>query len=155
MARITNIMLFEQPEVSTLAVRTRTKVQDLPVLIGKTYGSIAAYLEELGRYMAGVPFVAYHNMDMQDLDVEMGFPVAGKLAGKGDIRAGTIPAGLVVGCLHQGAYSGLQGTYEEMAKWIQEHGFKPTGLAYECYFNGPEHPEALLLTQIMMPVQRM
>lgn len=154
MPRITDIMLLEQPEVPTLAVRTRTRVQDLPLLIGKTYGSIAAYLGELGHHMAGIPFVAYHNMDMQDLDVELGFPVAQKLPGKGDIRSGAIPAGLNVACLYQGAYSGLQGPYGEMAAWIQERGFVASGVAYECYFNGPEVGENLLLTQIMMPVKK-
>ena len=120
MPRITDIMLLEQPEMPTLVVRTRTRIQDMPLLIGKTYGSIAAYLGELGHHMAGIPFVAYYNMDMQDLDVDLGFPVAGRLPGKGDIQAGTIPAGLMVTSLYQGAYSGLQGAYAEMAVWIQE-----------------------------------
>jgi len=154
MPRITDIILLEQPEVPTLAVRTRTRVQDLPALIGKTYGSIAAYLGELGHHMAGIPFVAYHNMDMQDLDVELGFPVASRLPGKGEIQPGAIPAGLMVTCLYQGAYSGLQGAYTEMAAWTQEHGCAASGVAYESYFNGPGFPENLLLTQIMMPVQK-
>jgi len=154
MPRITDIMLLEQPEVPTLVVRTRTRIQDMPGLIGKTYGSIAAYLGELGHHMAGIPFVAYYNMDMQDLDVELGFPVAGRLPGKGDIQAGTIPAGLMVTSLYQGAYSGLQGAYAEMAAWIQEHGCVPSGVAYECYFNGPGFAEELLLTQIAFPVSK-
>ena len=154
MPRITDIMLLEQPEVPTLVVRTRTRVQDMPLLIGKSYGRIAAYLGEIGRHMAGIPFVAYHNMDMQDLDVELGFPVAGRLPGKGDIQPGTIPAGLTVVCLYQGAYSGLQGAYAEMAAWIQEHGYVPSGVAYEFYFNGPEFSEQLLLTQIAFPVSK-
>jgi effector-binding domain-containing protein len=154
MPRITDFMLLEQPQVPTLVVRTRTRVQDMPLLIGKSYGTIAAYLRELGRHMAGIPFVAYHNMDMQDLDVELGFPVAASLPGKGDIQPGMIPAGLTVACIYQGAYSGLQSAYEEMAKWIQEHGYIPSGVAYECYYNGPEFSESLLLTQIAMPVTR-
>ena len=36
---------------------------------------IAQYLAEQSEQPAGAPFVAYYNMDMQNLDVEIGFPV--------------------------------------------------------------------------------
>jgi hypothetical protein len=44
-----------------------------------------AYLKELDEYLAYVPYVAYHNMDMQNLDIEIGFPVAKELESKNDI----------------------------------------------------------------------
>ena len=154
MPRITDIMLHEQKEMNTLVVRTRTTVQNLPKLIGGSYGKIAAYLGELQEVMADIPFVAYQNMDMQDLDVEIGFPVAKKLLAKGDIKAGIIPAGLMVSCMYQGAYGKMQSVYEEMTKWMQENGYAPSGAAYECYYNGPDYPENLLLTRIMMQVKR-
>lgn len=154
MARITDVILHEQKEMDTLVVRTTTNVQDLPMLIGRTYGSIAAYLAELHAVMADIPFVAYHNMDMQALDVELGFPVARRLAGRGEIQAGVIPAGLMVSCLYQGPYSGLEPVYAEMAKWIQDSSHVATGVVYECYYNGPEYPEPQRLTKIMMPVRK-
>jgi effector-binding domain-containing protein len=154
MPRVTDIALFEHKEMDTLVVRTTARVQDLPMLIGRTYGNLAAYLAELNELIADMPFVAYHNMDMQALDVELGFPVARKLPGKGEIQAGIIPGGPMVSCLFQGPYRELQTVYTEMAKWIQEKGHIPTGVAYECYCNGPEYPENQLLTKIMMPVQK-
>lgn len=76
MPRISNIEMLQKMVQPTLFIRTIAKVQDLPVLIGQSYGKMAAYLQEVGELLADVPYVAYHNMDMQNLDVEIGFPVA-------------------------------------------------------------------------------
>ena len=61
--------------------------------IGESYAKIAAYMGEKGVHPSGEPFVAYHNMDMQDLDVEIGFPIASPIPGKADIKSCSIPAG--------------------------------------------------------------
>jgi len=68
-------------------------LETMAQVLGKAYGAIAQYLGELGEQPAGPPFVAYYNMDMQALDVEIGFPVSRKLSGKGDIQASEIPGG--------------------------------------------------------------
>lgn len=151
---VTEIFLLDRPETHTLGIRTRTRVEDLPTLIGPSYGKIAAYLDELGTHMADIPFVAYHNMDMQNLDLEIGFPVAKALPGKEDIQAATIPGGLAVGCVYQGPYTGLREPYDELGQWIQANGYTPTGVAYEFYFNGPPTPEDKLLTLILFPVHK-
>lgn len=90
----------EQPVQPTLTIRTRTPVDALPQIVGQAFGAVAQYLAELGETPAGPPFAAYHNMDMQDLDAEFGFPVSRPLAGRGEIQPGEIPGGLVASCLH-------------------------------------------------------
>ncbi|WP_243671031.1 GyrI-like domain-containing protein [Methanoculleus chikugoensis] len=104
MPRVSNIELLQKREQPTLSIRTRAKVEDLPMLIGGGYGRMADYLKELGEHLSDVPYVAYHNMDMQNLDVEMGFPVPKVLPEKGDIRSGSIPEGKFVFCMYRGAY---------------------------------------------------
>ena len=81
----------EQSGQPTLSIRTRTPVQEIPDVLGKAYGAIAQYLETLQEQPAGPPFSVYYNMEMQDLDIEIGFPVSRKLAGKGDIQASETP----------------------------------------------------------------
>ncbi|MDN7013929.1 GyrI-like domain-containing protein [Methanoculleus sp. FWC-SCC3] len=152
MPRVSNIELLRKREQPTLSIRTRAKVEDLPVLIGEGYSRMADYLKELGELLSDVPYVAYHNMDMQDLDVEMGFPVSKILPEKGKIQSGSIPESNVVFCMHRGAYREMASTYEEMADWIEKNGLTPAGTAYEYYYNGPEYPESELLTMIVMPV---
>ncbi len=147
------IELIEQQIQPVLSVRTRTKLEDLPDLIGKSYQKIMDYLNELGEEAVGVPFTAYYNLDVQDLDVEMGFPVAKPLPGKGQIISGEIPGGRVVSSMHYGPYQEMEKHYAEITRWISDHGLEATGVAYEYYYNSPEDvPESELLTRIVIPV---
>lgn len=153
MPKISRIEMLKQREQPTLTIRTHTKVQDLPQLIGESYGKLGAYLQEMGELMSDIPFVAYHNMDMQNLDVEIGFPVAMPLPGKGEIKPSFIPEGKIVFCMYLGSYAEVGPVYEEMAKWITDKGLIPGETAYEYYYNDPEFPENQLLTKIIMTVK--
>ena len=152
MPRLTPITLLKRCVSSTLVVCTKTSVQNLPSLIGKCYGEIAAYLGEMGESPADIPFVAYH--DMQNLDVEIGFPVSSDLPGKGDIIQSCIPEGLSVFSVYMGPYSQMETVYSEMAEWISKNGFIPTGTVYEHYYDSPDFPESQYLTKIVMPVKK-
>ncbi|MHB8070540.1 MAG: GyrI-like domain-containing protein [Candidatus Cryosericum sp.] len=135
-----------QPAVS---IRTVTSVDRLPQEIGKAYGSIITYLTAKGEQPQGPAFVAYYNMDMQKLDVEMGFPVAKEVAGNGEILATYIPAGRRATCMYKGPYKDMAPTYEALTKWMSDNGHVPTGVAYEFYYNSPDQvPESELLTKI-------
>ena len=144
----------EQPPQPTLTIRTRTSVQNLPQLIGKSYGAIIQYLGQLSQYPAGAPFAAYYNMDMQNLDVELGFPVAKELPGKDEIKPGRIPGGKFGVVLHTGPYDKVGPAYEALAKFVAEKGYEATGVAYEVYLNDPMQtkPEDLK-TQVMFPLK--
>ncbi len=153
MPRISTIELIKTPEQPALSIRTRTPADKLPMVIGQAFGKLAAYLGALGVHPSGIPFVAFHNMDMADLDVEMGFPVAEPLPGREDIQYAPVPAGRRAFCMYQGAYSEMAPVYDEMAAWITANGYTPVGTAYEYYYNGPDVPEPQLLTQIVLPVK--
>jgi effector-binding domain-containing protein len=147
-----NCQLKEQPAQPALSVRTRAAVQDLPALFGKTYGAILGYLGELGEQPAGMPFAAYYNMDMQNLDIEIGFPVASKLAGRGEIQASEFPGGKLASLMHVGPYDQVGPAYEALAQWVKERGFEATGVAYELYYSGPETPPEEIRTEIVFPL---
>jgi effector-binding domain-containing protein len=144
----------EQPTQLTLSIRTRTSVQDLAQVLGKAYGAIAQYLGELGEQPVGPPFAAYYNMDMQNLDVEIGFPVSRRLPGKDDINASEIPGGKVATCLYTGPYSEIEPAYNALSQWIKDNGYEVTGVAYEMYLNDPMQtlPQELR-TQIVFPLK--
>lgn len=152
MPRISGFEILQPNEQPTLSIRTTTNVEKLPQQIGESYGKMAAYLKDLDEFLTDVPYVAYHNMDMQHLDVEIGFPVSKSLPAHDDIKSGSIPQGKVVFCMYRGAYSEIEPTYVEMSQWIVANGFQSTGTAYEYYYNGPDFPEADLLTKIVMPI---
>jgi len=140
----------EQAAQPTLSIRTRTSVQDIPQVLGKAYGAIAQYLGELGEQPAGPPFTAYYNMDMQNLDIEIGFPVSRQFSGKDDIRASEIPSGKVATCLYTGPYSEMEPAYNALSRWIEDNGYEASGVAYEMYLNDPDQtPPQELRTQIV------
>ncbi|MDH7578975.1 MAG: GyrI-like domain-containing protein [Bacillota bacterium] len=149
-----NFEVSEQPAQPVLSVRTTTAVADLPRKLGQAYGAIINYLNELGEKPLEAAFAAYYNMDMENLDVEMGFPVAKPLAGRGEIKAGEIPAGKQVSCLYKGPYNEMGPVYNAMMQWIKENGYTPTGVAYEFYYNSPaDVPESELLTKVVFPLK--
>ena len=122
--------------------------------MGQAYGAIAQYLGGLGERPAGPPFTAYYNMDMQDLDVEIGFPVSRKVAGEGDILACELPAGKIATCIHVGPYSELTPAYTALSEWTEAQGYEATGVAYEFYLNDPtQTPPEELMTQIVFPLK--
>jgi len=93
-------------------------------------------------------------MDMDDLDMEIGFPFEQTLTGKGNVIAGEIPGGRAAACLHVGPYDQLGAAYEALKRWMQENGHVPAGVAYEFYLNDPQTtPPAGLRTQVVFPLQ--
>jgi effector-binding domain-containing protein len=143
-----------QPAQPVLSIRTHSRVEDLPALIGKSYGGIMAYLQELGEQPAGMPFVAYYSLDMQNLDIEIGFPVAKALAGKGEVQPSEVPEGLFASNLYTGPYEQMPPAYEALTEFVKANGYEPTGVAYEYYLNGPMDttPEGLQ-TRIVFPLK--
>lgn len=137
-----------------LSMRTRTSVANLPQELGKAYNAIIKYLGEKGLNPAGPAFAAYYNLDMENLDVEMGFPVQEQIDGNSEIKSNEIPAGKQVSCMYKGPYAKMESTYNEMTEWMNENGHIPTGVCYEFYYNSPmDVPENELLTKIVFPVK--
>ncbi len=146
--------IVSQSTCPAMTIRTRSAVQDLPMVIGQSYASIARYLQDAGASPSGPPFVIYYNMDMQNLDVEIGFPVARMLPDHGDIHASELPGGDMGVCLHTGPYDTMCGTYEALNRFIGEQGRTAIGTAIEEYLNAPgETPPEKLLTRIILPLR--
>lgn len=153
MPRVSDISYLYQREQHTLIVRSTVNVSELPQLIGEAYHQITKYLSDVALLPAGIPFVCYHNMDLEHLEVEIGFPVEANLAGQQEIQEGLIPGSRIVTAIHRGPYSEMNTTYDEMASWMEEHQLTPAGPVYEYYLNGPEFPPEELLTRIVFPIR--
>jgi effector-binding domain-containing protein len=146
--------LIERTAQPALSIRTRGAVQDLPAILGRSLGAIGAYLGRMGQMPSGAPYVAYHNEDMQNLDLEIGFPVAKKMPGQGEIQAAEIPGGKAAACLHVGPYDKVKPAYEALGQFMQSQGYQGTGVCYEIYLNDPQQtPPEKLQTQILFPIQ--
>lgn len=147
--------LVDLPARSTLVVRLRTPVERLSEVLGPAWGRVMAYAGPAGAVPADAPFVGYHNMDMRDLDLEVGFVFDRPLAGEDDVRASTIAAGEAVQCVHVGPYDQIGGAYAAIDAYLAAHGRTGAGPVYEFYLNDPQTtPPAELRTKVVFPARR-
>ena len=151
------IELTQQAEQFTLHVRLKTSVAGLNEAFDKNFALIESYLSEIGEQPAAAPYAAYYNHDMQDLDVEMGFPVAKALPGRDEIKAGIIPAFEQAVCgIHKGSYNSLDETYGQIYQYIADNNFEISGAHYDFYISNPDNTsENELITRIAIPVKQM
>lgn len=143
-----------KPAQPALYVRLRTNLDNLTDAFNEVYGKIGAYLAELGEAPAGAPYAAYYNDNMNDLDVEMGFPVSKNLPEKGDVKFREIPAiENALTAVHKGPYSTLNDTYAKVYKHIAENGLAMAGPQFDFYVNDPSvTPAEELVTEIVIPI---
>jgi len=146
--------MMVQREQPTLTIRTSVKVEKFPQIITETCEKVRAYLEEIGELTAGVSIAIYHNFDPKNMDIEIGFPVARPLVGKGDIKAGFIPEGKVLFCMYKGPYKAVGPVYKEMDQWIAVNVFNSGSTVYEHYYNDLSFPESELITKILIPIRK-
>jgi effector-binding domain-containing protein len=145
----------EQESQPALAIRTNATLQTLPAVIGRSFGDIYKYIQSIGENPSGAPYVAYFNypnMDMQHLEIELGFPVSKKIPGKGDILLSEMPGGKVATCLYTGAYDNMEPAYTEMTRFVEDQGYKIAGVTYEFYLDPPETSPEKTRTLILFPL---
>lgn len=156
MAKLTEIMLLEQPEQTALIIERQGSMATFSQLISEGFMKIGAYMNELGELPADVPCVeypAYEAMTEDNIGMVIGSYTSKTLPGKDDIKSVTIPARKIVVCLHKGDYNELGALYQEIIAWIKEKGYESSGSSIEHYYTGPEVPEAEQITRIVMPLK--
>ncbi|TGE34739.1 transcriptional regulator [Desulfosporosinus fructosivorans] len=153
MAIISKISLLEQPEQHVLSIRTTIHFNDYPNTAKQAYKKIVEYAALHGLLFSGGPFVCYHNTDLENLDVEMGFPVAKLVSGEGDIVGYTIPVQKAVSGIFLGAYTDTDPLMMGIIQWIAEHGYEQQGRIFNYYLNDDDRPASELLTQIIVPIK--
>ena len=144
-----NCEVIERQGELTLGIHTSSPAQDLSHTIPQSIGTVAQYLGQIGQQPTGVPYVAYYNMDMQNLDVEIGFLSANAVPGKGNIKAGSILGGKAASCLHIGPYATVPDAHDALHRWMHDKGYESAGTYYEIYLNDPAvTPPDALETQV-------
>lgn len=111
------------------------------------------YAECNDLLLSGSPFGCYHNADLENLDVEIGFPVAKPVSGNGNITGYTIPVQKAVSGIFLGAYEDTDPLMIEIMQWITKHGYEQQGKIYNYYLNDENRNASELLTQIVVPIK--
>lgn len=142
--------IIKRKTQAVLYIRGNSAAKDLPKFFHNAYSTIAQYAQQEGIQFSGAPYAAYYNMDMENLDVEAGFPVNSIDSGNEYVHVGEIPAGKYATTIHTGPYSQVEPSYNALMKYMQEKSVNSTGIAYEFYLNDPDiTPPEQLQTQIL------
>ena len=156
--------LVEAEPQETVAVRFQRPMAsvDVGALMDAAMGSLGARLGGAGVAPAGPPYARYHAWGGEVADVEIGFPVAGAIAGlpalsdsrEGEVGASELPGGRVAVVVHRGPYTELGDAYGRLHDWIHEQHEEDGPGPWEMYIDSPEEVEdvSALRTEIRWPV---
>ncbi len=154
MARISEIRVKQLPAQHMLSIRkTIHFFKDYSNYMGQAIGSILPLIEQNASYPASGPVVCFHNMQLETLDVEIGFLLAQPIEATGEITAQSVPTRTVATTIDRGVYEQQDPTLEELMAWIPANGFEPAGGIYYHYLNGDEVPQECL-TEMFIPVKK-
>jgi effector-binding domain-containing protein len=127
-----------------------------PFIQGALMEVFAVAGEQCIRF-AGPAFGIYYNAESteEDLEMEIGMPVADPIEPAGRVLPITIPGGLVAATVHAGPYQDVAPAYRALGEWIQEHGHEHAGPPREVYIVGPEQVQdpGAFRTDILWPIR--
>ena len=139
---------------NVLTIKRNTTVEAMPKVLSECYSRIKGYLNGIGEIPAGAPFVAFHNDDVDNMEIEVGLTVRkGIMGNKKDIVSREIPGGKKVSCVHIGPYGEMKPNHDTIKRWMEENNYKPKGVSYEFYVDDPlETAGGKLQTKVVFPL---
>jgi effector-binding domain-containing protein len=121
---MTEPKIEERAEQPYVAIRRKVKMSEMPTL-PQQWGDVMNWLNSKGIQPNGAPFWNYRIVDMVDqLEIDVGFPVAQAVQGEGYIIADAFPAGRYVTTVYTGRYDddGLMRATGDLLAWGDKNG---------------------------------
>jgi effector-binding domain-containing protein len=146
----------------TVCARLTAPSGELPDVFRRLPVAVFERIRSTGAEPAGPLFARYHSFGAEQVDVEIGFPVAQPLPGvspvaeigAGEIGSSALPAGRVAFTIHRGPYDGLSDSYDRLHDWIHAAGLSEGSGPWESYVDDPGDMSdmANVRTEIVWPV---
>jgi DNA-binding transcriptional MerR regulator len=116
---------------------------DIGPVIQPLYRELCARLEAAGVRMTG-PGIAYYEPEGDGaVRVHAGFQVSAEPGDAHDFQVVDLP-GIenAATIIHHGPMDGVGTTFQTLAHWIEDHGYRSLTLGREVYLHSPDDPEA-------------
>ena len=102
-------------------------------------------------------FCEYPDGEYKETDIKIRHNEAVTTMGRenGKISFRILPPAKVLSIFHKGPYDNIGDAYAYIMKYAEQNGYKPAGLARECYIDGiwnKENPDEWL-TEIQLPIE--
>lgn len=142
----------EQLVASTLLLVTPDEIGSS---LERALPSIWNYLQDLEIPPAGAPFTRYHDVQEDQVRIEVGMPVPEAFPGDDSVESRLLPGGLTANTWHIGPYDRLKEAYQAIEAWMQDNGYEPGGAPWEVYHTDPgEEPDpANWRTEVVWPIK--
>jgi len=127
---------------------------DLAKVMEAELGRIAAALSAQRLHPVGPPVAIYHAWTEDNVDLELGFPVAGDFHEVQDVKPSELPGGRVAFTLHTGPYDQIESAYNAVQEYAEANELTLAPAMWERYLTDPNQEPDLSkhLTQIVWPL---
>ena len=133
------IEVEQQPRQPYVAVRTTVPMAEIGQHMGQIFGQLFGWLGTNNVTPIGPPWARYLGVGPEEVEFEVGVPVAGPVEASGPVIAGVRPATTVAKTLYVGPYDGMEAAYTAVMEWLGQNGKLVTGAMWEVYETDPEH----------------
>lgn len=148
------------PSQPVIRVQARVEPQRLEKFLVEAYSRIFPYLESLGEYPAGPPFVVYYDsVGHGEIDLDICVPTSVVLEVPCEERylmPDEVPGGEFAATVHVGSRESIGEAYRALFKWFTTRGYLPFGPCREvrlASLGGTGEPLEEV-TEILFPVDR-
>lgn len=139
----------QRSEQQYVAIRTTAAMGQIGEAAAPLIGEVFGWLASHGIEPSGPPLFRYLAIDMEnELELDVGVPVAQRVPADGRVRARSLPAGTYVTAMYTGPYDGVMDATSELLAWAEQQGVvwdsEPTtngeawGARVEFYLTDPE-----------------
>jgi effector-binding domain-containing protein len=148
------VMVREREAALVVAKQMAVTVPAIGSVLGAAFGEVYGSIGRLAP--AGPPFVIYHGMPEGDrpFEIQVCAPVHHVVVPPPGWTIVELSAGTFVSLVHVGPYDSIGTAYDDLVRWIPEHGMTIKDSPREIYLSGPDTPPEQIRTVVEFPVER-
>lgn len=121
-----------------VAVRVTVPMAEIGASMGPQFERLYGWLGRHGVAPAGEPWTRYLAVGADEVEYEIGAPVAAPVEATAEVIAGVMPACEVASTIHTGPYDHLVDAYAAVDAWLRDHGAQASGAMWEVYLTSPD-----------------